>query len=123
MNNVNSPATKEKTISMASGANMVLGIWLIVSPWLLGYASQAAMWNNVIIGAVVVVLAWSRLAMRSRAGAPSWLNLLLGVWLIVAPFVFVDVTVGQRWNSIIVGALLAILALASGGAGAARRAP
>ncbi|HEX7054981.1 MAG TPA: SPW repeat protein [Burkholderiales bacterium] len=39
-------------------ANVVLGAWLIVSPWVLGFAGlQAAMLNAVIVGALVVVLA------------------------------------------------------------------
>lgn len=38
--------------------NIVLGAWLIVSPWALGFnALQAAMVNALIVGAVVVVLA------------------------------------------------------------------
>ena len=31
-----------------------IGLWLIVAPWILGYASaQAALWNSVILGAAV----------------------------------------------------------------------
>ena len=33
---------------------VVLGIWILTSPWILGYASsEAALWNSVIIGATV----------------------------------------------------------------------
>lgn len=39
-------------------AGIVLGAWLIVSPWALGFSAlQAAMVNALIVGAVVVVLA------------------------------------------------------------------
>ena len=38
--------------------NVVLGIWLFVSPWALGFSSSALlMWNAVIVGALIVVLA------------------------------------------------------------------
>jgi len=35
-------------------ANLVLGVWLILSPWLLGFSGiPSAMWNAVIVGVVV----------------------------------------------------------------------
>jgi len=43
----------------------VLGVWLIIAPFLLGYSAlAAALWNDIIVGIVVVVLAgWAALAM------------------------------------------------------------
>ena len=39
-------------------ANVVLGVWLVISPWVLGFSGLgAAMWNAVIVGIVVAVLA------------------------------------------------------------------
>ncbi|QRM53219.1 SPW repeat protein [Sinorhizobium sp. BG8] len=42
-------------------ANLVVGLWLIASPWLLGFTSNAgAMWTHVILGALVAaVSAWA----------------------------------------------------------------
>jgi hypothetical protein len=38
--------------------NLGVGVWLVVSPFVLGYAAvAAALWNDLIIGAVVIVLA------------------------------------------------------------------
>lgn len=38
--------------------NVVVGLWLIASPWLLTYAGMASMtWNQVIVGLAVVALA------------------------------------------------------------------
>lgn len=38
--------------------NLVVGAWLLVSPWLLSFSTSAAlMWNAVIIGALVVLFA------------------------------------------------------------------
>jgi SPW repeat len=37
--------------------DVILGAWLVASPWILGFAGMTAlMWNAVIMGAVVVVL-------------------------------------------------------------------
>lgn len=36
----------------------ILGVWLVASPFVLGYSATAtAMWNNIIVGLVVLVLA------------------------------------------------------------------
>jgi hypothetical protein len=47
-----------------SWLNALFGIWVVVSPWVVGFSrTQTAMVNNVVTGAVVVVLAvWSALA-------------------------------------------------------------
>ncbi len=38
--------------------NLILGAWLLASPWVLGFSTSAAfMWNAVIIGALVVLFA------------------------------------------------------------------
>lgn len=39
-------------------ANMVIGLWLIVSPWILGFmANVNAMWTHVILGVLVAAIA------------------------------------------------------------------
>lgn len=38
-------------------ANLVLGAWLVVSPWLLQFASsESAMWTHVVIGVLVAAM-------------------------------------------------------------------
>jgi hypothetical protein len=39
----------------------LIGIWLIVSPWVFNFASNTeALWNNVIFGIIILILAfWS----------------------------------------------------------------
>jgi hypothetical protein len=39
-------------------ANVVLGIWLILSPFILGYNSSSAIWNSIIVGFLVMVFAY-----------------------------------------------------------------
>lgn len=42
--------------------NLVLGLWVLVSPWVLSFAAQTtARWVHVIVGLIVAVLAGSRL--------------------------------------------------------------
>ena len=38
---------------------VVFGFWLLISPWLLGFSSlNLVVWNNVVMGALIVVLAF-----------------------------------------------------------------
>ena len=53
-----------------SWANVVLGVWLIISPLVLVYViGSNALWNNVILGIIITILAWSNSAAAVRATA------------------------------------------------------
>lgn len=66
--------------------NALLGAWLVLSPWAVGFADhQAAMINFVAvglllmaaaIGAIVVPKAWE-----------EWAEVVLGCWLVASPWV------------------------------------
>ena len=47
--------------------NLIAGIWLIVSPWLLGFQDSDAMTIDVAIGALVAVLAVSEICLTHGA--------------------------------------------------------
>ena len=94
---------------------MALGLWLLVSPFVVGYAVPAALWNTVLAGAAMLILS------LLRAGIPQaptlwFLNLLPGVWLIVAPFLFDYIGSGAFWNSILTGSVAVLFATRSRGA-------
>jgi predicted signal transduction protein with EAL and GGDEF domain len=95
----------------ASGLNLLAGAWLIIAPWALGYSQvSAAVWNDVIVGATIVILAGIRTATPDRYTGVSWTNVVLGVWLLVAPFILVYSAGGAPvWNDIIVGILVVSL--------------
>jgi hypothetical protein len=102
--------------------NVVAGIWLVVAPWILGYSDlSAALWNDVVVGVAIIVLAGIRAASPARFIPVSWANVLLGLWLILAPFVLqygeltAAAVVGSvaLWNDIIVGLVVITLAVFS----------
>ncbi|MFC5381666.1 SPW repeat protein [Aquipuribacter nitratireducens] len=101
-----------------SGINVLLGIWLVIAPWVIGYGDQTnAVWNHTVIGIAVAVLALVRVAAPHTAAALSWVNVVLGAWLIVSPFVLVyedgGPTVGIYWNDILVGAAIMAMGIIS----------
>lgn len=48
--------------------NVIAGIWLFISPWVIGAAAPAVFWNFLVVGAAVFVLAMWDLA-DSSAGS------------------------------------------------------
>lgn len=86
--------------------NLVLGGWLILAPFLgIGVSSDIAAWNSYVSGAVVAIFAIAAIARPQMW--EEWVNLIVGVWLIVAPFALGFTTQqGPTWNQIIVGLLV-----------------
>ena len=73
---------------VASTINVLAGIWLIISPFVLRFWHvSAASWDNIIVGVIVLVLAAIRVAQPTRNLALSWINLILGIWLFISPWV------------------------------------
>src|SRR5437660_1756768 len=86
MNNTYTNAPQDAS-RPASVLNVLAGIWLIISPWVLGFVDvQTAFWNTLLCGIAVLVLAAIRLGTAGTEGL-SWANLILGIWLIISPFV------------------------------------
>lgn len=92
-----------------SGINFLLGIWLIISPYLMHYVSAPAKWNQTIFGIVVVLLSAYRYAVP-RMQWTSWGNALVGIWMIIAPFILNYSSLSAYWNEIILGIIIAVLA-------------
>jgi uncharacterized membrane protein HdeD (DUF308 family) len=92
--------------------NLLLGIWLIISPWVLGIvASTAATVVLVVMGAAIGIFSiWALVRLEDRAA--EWWNFFLGVLLFVLPWIFrYTSTYSGAWNSWIVGFVVAVLSL------------
>lgn len=85
--------------------NLLAGLWLLISPFALGYSVTAAITNGVVTGIIVAILAIVGLALPSQSWS-RWINLLAGIWLIIAAFVFSYVSAGVVWNNAILGILV-----------------
>jgi hypothetical protein len=68
-------------------ANFVLGVLLFVSPWALGYADQEMAARIAWIGGLIVAIL-SFAAIIKFAEWEEWVNLLVGLAVIVSPFAF-----------------------------------
>lgn len=108
-------------------ANLVLAIWLFISPWVLQFGAAAqvapagavngptvavshAAWNAWVLGVIVFLVALS--AIGNMEVWQEWWNIVLGAWIFVAPWAlgFVGLPRGS-WDHWIVGALIFLLAI------------
>lgn len=106
MRNTTSSAS---TIRTASGINLVLGIWLILAPFILRYVVSSSVANDVTVGIIIAILAAIRIFGAYGAAWVSWLNAALGLWLIIAPFVLLYGSSAALWNDIIIGIIVLCL--------------
>jgi hypothetical protein len=105
------PSTRERVATIA-GLNVLAGIWLIIAPFVLGYADGDPIWNDVIFGAVVLVLAGARSLFFPRQVWLSWINALVGAWVFASAF-WLDSSATASWNDAILGVIVFVLALAA----------
>lgn len=92
-------------------ANLVLGLWLAISPWLIGYEAEAAATSNaVVVG--VLVMAFASLEFFKVAAWEEWTSFGLGVWLAMSPWLLgFNGTIVAMYNALVVGVIIAALAL------------
>jgi hypothetical protein len=89
----------------------VLGAWLYISPWVLGFSDAGKVATNAwIFGIIIALLALSAIFAYQRW--EEWLTAAIGVWVFISPWVLGAVSNARiLWSSLVVGALLVILAL------------
>ncbi len=87
--------------------DMVLGVWLAISPWVLGFTdNDAATRNALIVGVAVAVLSGSTFLVYNVI--EEYVDVVLGIWLIISPWVLsFSGTTDMVADFVIVGALVA----------------
>lgn len=92
-------------------ASVALGLWLMLAPTVLG-SSAPASHSDHLLGALIVTVAITALADVGRAA--RWVNVLLGAWVMVSPWLLEGAPSTAVWNDTIVGALVIVLSFPRG---------
>jgi hypothetical protein len=87
-----------------------LGIWLAISPWALQFAADTAATRNALaVGALLVAVEAAALTVFRTW--EEWINVALGAWLILSPWILGVTAAAAHANFIVVGVLVVGLAL------------
>jgi SPW repeat len=89
-------------------ANLILGAILFLSPWMFGFDAGRASENANIAGIVIAALAIAALA--AFAIWEEWLNLIVGLWTLVSPWVLGFQGTTAMTVHVVIGAAVAIIA-------------
>ena len=89
-------------------ASFALGLWLAMSPWMLGYSGEeGATANAAFVGLALALGSHFEVSFDERS--IEWFNLAAGLWLVTAPFVLAFDGLPMA-NCVATGALVAALA-------------
>ena len=90
--------------------NALLGAWLVLSPWVLGYQTHAtATGNGVIIGVALIAAALGAIFLP-RAWE-EWTEGALGLWMVASPWILGFTSLHAARNSAVIAGI-AVMALA-----------
>ena len=92
------------------GLNLILGMWLLASPFAFGYdtVSTTATWNEAVVGLAIIGCAWCVMTDVPGSALCSGCSVLAGAWLLVAPFVL-NYRLVAFGNDVIIGAFVLVI--------------
>lgn len=109
-----------KTLGWITG---VVGVWEILAPFIIGYSNMGSATTDAIIFGILLAGLGLWIGLGKTAGTIrtlSWINALIGVWVLLAPFILgYSGTGGATWNDVIVG--IVVIVLEVWGASAAKK--
>jgi hypothetical protein len=89
-------------------ANLALGAILFFSPWMFAFDAGIVSQNAHITGLVIAIIAIAALA--AFAVWEEWLNLIVGLWALVSPWVLGFQGTTAMTVHVVIGAAVAVLA-------------
>jgi hypothetical protein len=110
ISHMNSLWTSGRTSLGIGWTALVVGVWLVISPFALGFSHQlAGLSNNIAVGLALILVT----LVSTRNGMLRIFTVLLGIWLAISAF-SLPVTEGHYlWNNLLLAFLTIITTVAS----------
>jgi len=93
--------------------NLLLGVWLVVSPFAMA-ANSVVTTNDVVLGILFIACSWWMLAAMAPPVGIAWFEMLCGIWLIVSPFAFGYSALHAATGNDVVSGIIGIVVAAFG---------
>jgi SPW repeat len=108
-------------VRIASGTNLLLGLFLAGSPWLFGDFhvgfDMSPTLSVVAVGVLVFICSATRISWPQQTAGVSGANIAFGFWTLTSPWVFgYSIDIAHAKISVIVGASIILLGALSYGA-------
>jgi SPW repeat len=95
--------------------NLGLGLWLMISPFVLAFLDHTAfrvLWEDFLLGFGIATFSFLRLASRQGAAFSDFLIMALGLTTLLNPILFHYFNVKlAAWNNLVIGSVVFILAI------------
>ncbi|MFF1555578.1 SPW repeat protein [Rhodococcus erythropolis] len=105
-------AAEQPIAQAVEGLMLLSGLYAAASAWIIGFAEQTNLSaTNLICGAAIGLLAVAFGSAYGRTHGMTFVAPLLGIWLIVSPWIVagVDTSASMIWSNVIVGAIVCVL--------------
>lgn len=102
---------KNDKSKIAGSISLIAGLWLVLYSFVVGLGFMS---NAFIVGILVTLFALIELFSADSTVFVSWVNGILGIWLLVSPIFIAGLTAGAMWNSVILGIIIAGVAIWGG---------
>ncbi|KAF0960051.1 MULTISPECIES: SPW repeat protein [Rhodococcus] len=106
--------SEQPMTQVTEGLMFMAGLYMAASPWIVGFASQSGLATcNLLSGLAVALLAVGFTSAYSRTHGMAFVAPLLGLWMIVSPWLVVGVTTtaGMIWSNVVCGIIVCLLGL------------
>lgn len=106
---------KLPAVRAADGLTFLTGLYLAISPWVVGFNGMSTLSaNNLIVGVALAMLALRSGSAGRRAVGVAWLAPIIGAWTIISPWVVSgDVATTAIWNNVVTGVIAVLIGLAA----------
>lgn len=91
--------------------SVLIGLWIMFAPSLLGSVNRAADSDH-LVGALIVTVSVIVMAEVIRTG--RFINILLGLWIMMSPWLLFGTAPGAKWNDAITGVAVILLSFPRG---------
>lgn len=107
-------AAESMSAHVTFGLALLTGLYVAASPWIVGFSATRSLARcDFIAGIAVAVLAYGFAAALDRTHGMTWTLPVLGLWIIVSPWILpgLALTAGIIWSNVIAGAVVTLLGM------------